>query len=386
MQDVNNTYELEEPKNLAKSKSNGEDGFSSENAPEEGAKNESETSSSSSYLLDENGEIYYTSEWLKNNTVIRGWLSFFLFMVVIGGLFGVAYPIFTFNLAEYDNNILLALSDPLFGLMLFLLACYTFHAFLKRQPNAVFLAKMYLIAVFASNLLTLIGGEYELTGFGSVTRLVRSLIWCGIWFAFLLNSTNVEEVCPEDYRRIKKLDKYIVTAFIVFPLLVFAVVLLDISSTNSNHEENLLQNVVLKDNEFTDSKIVFTRPTGFSCHDTEVDGLKIYNLECEDVGSVTLCSDFEDNRSEQNVRTYWNNWEDEKAKELPSILERFESLEVNGHPYYYIVKRYTTEEGELYWRFIMMFDYETKKVCILSCYDGGSDEYVAEILSSIRFK
>ena len=129
-------------------------------------------------------EFVYTSEYLKQNTEIHGWLSFFLFTVVAGGLLSVVYPLFTFNLAEYDNNIFLALADLLFGLMLFLLACYTFHAFVNRQPNAVFLAKMYIIAVFASNLLALIGGEYEPTGFGSAPRLVRSLIWSGIWFAF----------------------------------------------------------------------------------------------------------------------------------------------------------------------------------------------------------
>ena len=335
---------------------------------------------------DNSEEFVYTSEYLKQNTEIHGWLSFFLFTVIAGGLLSVAYPLFTFNLAEYNNNVFLALADPLFGLMLFLLACYTFHAFVNRQPNAVFLAKMYIIAVFASNLIALLVGEYEPTGLGSAPRLVRSLIWSGIWFAFLLNSNNVEEVCPKEYRRKKNLDIYIAAAFIIYPLLIVAISLSDELSTRSNQEASLLQNVVLADNEYTDGRVVFARPSGFNCEQTEAEGVKFYNLECESVGSITLCSDYEDNRSEQNVRSYWNNWEDEDLKKNPSEVLNFETLETNGHPYYYAVKKYTIDDSELFWRFIMMFDYETGKACLISSYDGGYEEYLKELINSIRFK
>lgn len=333
-----------------------------------------------------NEEFVYTSEYLKENTEIHGWLSFFLFTVVAGGLLSVVYPLFTFNLAEYDNNIFLALADPLFGLMLFLLACYTFHAFVNRRPNAVFLAKMYIIAVFVSNLLALIGGEYEATGFGSAPRLVRSLIWSGIWFAFLLESNNVEEVCPKEYRRKKNLDIYIAAAFILFPLLIVAIALTSELSTRGNQETALLQNVTLADNEYTDGKVVFARPSGFSCEQTEAEGIKFFNLECESVGSITLCSDYEDNRSEQNVRNYWKNWEDEDLKKNQSKVLSFETLETNGHPYYYAVKKYIIDDGELFWRFIMLFDYETGKVCLISSFDGGYEEYIEELIKSVRFK
>lgn len=348
--------------------------------------NNENTVSSQATIEGSSGEFVYSSEYLKKNTEIHGWLSFFLFTVVAGGLFSVVYPLFTFNLAEYDNNIILALADPLFGLMLFLLACYTFHAFVNRQPNAVFLAKMYVVAVFVSNLLVLIGGEYDETGLGSAPRLVRSLIWGGIWYAFLLNSNNVEEVCPTDYRKKKNLDIYIAAAFIIYPLLIVAISLTSELSTRSKQEASLIQNAALAENEYTDGKVIFARPSGFSCQKTEVEGLQLFSLECESVGSITLCSDYDDNRSEQNVRSYWKEWEDEDAKKIPSKVERFETLEKNGHPYYYAVKKYTTNDGELFWRFIMIFDYETGKVCVISSYDGGYEEYLEELLNSIRFK
>lgn len=352
----------------------------------EDSKDVAEDSTTSQTVEGSSEGFVYTSEYLKQNTEIHGWLSFFLFTVVAGGLFSVAYPLFTFNLEEYDNNILLALADPFFGLILFLLACYTFYAFVNRLPNAVFLAKMYVIAVFVSNLLVLIGGEYEATGFGSAPKLVRSLIWSVIWFAFLLNSKNVEEVCPKEYRKKKNLDIYIAAAFIIFPLLLIAISLTSELSTRNKQEATLIQNAVLAENEYTDGKVIFARPSGFSCQKTEVEGLDIFNLECESVGNITLCSDYEDNRSEQNVRSYWKEWEDEDAKNLSSKVECFETLEKNGHPYYYAVKKYTTNDSEFFWRFIMMFDYETGKVCVISSYDGGYEEYIEELLNSIRFK
>ena len=116
-----------------------------------------------------------------------------------------------------------------------------------------------------------------------------------------------------------------------------------------------------------------------------MEGLDIFNLECESVGNITLCSDYDDNRSEQNVRSYWKEWEDADAKKLSSKVERFEKLEINGHPYYYAVKKYITNDSELFWRFIMMFDYETGKVCVISSYDGGYEEYMEELLNSVRF-
>lgn len=58
---------------------------------------------------------------------------------------------------------------------------------------------------------------------------------------------------------------------------------------------------------------------------------------------------------------------------------------INGHLSYVKVKKYELNGKELYWRFIMMFDSGSGKVCLVSAYDGGSDEYLGELLSSIRF-
>lgn len=332
-------------------------------------------------------EFIYTSEYLKENTTIRGWLSFFLFTVIVGGLISVGYPLLTFNLTEYDNNLILALADPLLGLILFLLACYVFYSFIKRKPNAVFLARMYVIAVLVSNLLSLLLGEYEQVGMGSVVQLVRSLIWSCIWLIFLSQSSNVEEVIPEEYRRVKRLDYFIAATLIIYPLLIFfATFFFSLITSKKNQQSILVQSFILAEDEYTDGRFAFTRPAGFTCKDTLIDGHKVFNMECESIGGITLCCDYENNRSEQNVKTYWRNWEDNEFKKYPFTIECSESKYVNRNAYYYFVKKYNVNDGELYWRFIMMFDPDSKKVCVVSCYDGGFEDYVEELLNSIRFK
>ena len=85
----------------------------------------------------------YTREYLKQNTEIRGWLTFFIVMMLLGGFFSFVYPIATYNPDDYAGSFFLAIADPIQGLMLFGLACYTAYSFYDRQPNAVFLAKTY---------------------------------------------------------------------------------------------------------------------------------------------------------------------------------------------------------------------------------------------------
>ena len=109
------------------------------------------------------------------NQSIQGWLTFFLFSIGLGGIISAIFPIATYNVAEYDGSHFLALTDVALGIMLFALACYTIYSFAKRKPNAVFLGKMYVITVFATNVLSLIGGEFEETGLGSMAQVIRGL-------------------------------------------------------------------------------------------------------------------------------------------------------------------------------------------------------------------
>lgn len=330
----------------------------------------------------ETEEFVYTSEYLKKNSEIRGWLSFFLFTVFINGLLRVLYPILIFNPSGYDGGSFWALANVGWGVMMFGLACYTIYSFIKRQPNAVFLAKMYIVIVFVLDLLSLIGKDFSDKGAG---HLLYSLLWSIIWFVFLLCSEVVGTVIPKEYRKIKNSDLYILVTFIFIPLVCVAIGIKQSISEQDIQKNAMIEMASLKANEYTDGHIIFECPKGFSCKSQDIEGLKVYTLECESIGEITLCSDYESDRSQHNANTYWSNWENDELKSVSSQLEIDDCKEINGHPYYYKVKKYEQTDNVLYWRFIIMFDYSTGKVCLISCYDGGYDEYIQELLRSIRF-
>lgn len=48
--------------------------------------------------------------------------------------------------------------------------------FLNKRSNAVFLGKSYLIIIFLSNLLLLLGGDYGDYGWGSLPQILKALI------------------------------------------------------------------------------------------------------------------------------------------------------------------------------------------------------------------
>lgn len=104
----------------------------------------------------QNDDYEYTSEWLRENTKIHGWLTFYLFAIGLGGIISAVVPIATFDLANYAGNIWLGSVDILIGVCLLAIAIYTIFAFCRRRPNAVFYGKMYVILVIVTNVISLV--------------------------------------------------------------------------------------------------------------------------------------------------------------------------------------------------------------------------------------
>lgn len=141
----------------------------------------------------------------------------------------------------------------------------------------------------------------------------------------------------------------------------------------------------LKNGEHTDGKIAFLLPKGFECDSSYYEDLKLFQLSYSDVASIILVSDIDGDQSESNIKDYWNNWEDEELSAFPKELVVDEKRHVNSMPYYYKVTRYHIGDSYYYWRFIMLFDKTSSKVCVISCFDSGIEGYVSELLESIRF-
>ena len=347
-----------------------------------------ETSNQEETVSTEGQTFVYTREYLKQNTEIRGWLTFFIVMMLLGGFFSFVYPIATYNPDDYAGSFFLAIADPIQGLMLFGLACYTAYSFYDRQPNAVFLAKTYLVLIFLVNLMLVFVGNYDDKGLGSLPQLVRSLIWSVIWFLFLIQSTVVEEVIPSEYRKVKHIDYYIIAAIIIIPLLLLALGLKEIYAGQEEQEANFIENTTLGANEYTDGKIVFECLEGFSCDKQEIEDprLTIFQLENESIASITVCSDYDTDATFSNFKSYWENWEDENAKKYKGTEIENGTNYINNHQYFIKTMKYDVDGNEAYWRFVLMFDTTTGKVAVVSCYDGGYDEYLEPFLSTIRFQ
>ena len=354
--------------------------------------NEANTEEEGELETDEFGEPIYTSEWLKDNTNIHGWLSFFFFAIAVGGLISAVYPIATFNAANYAGNMWLGAIDILLGVGMLAIAIYTIYAFTQRKPNAVFYGRLYVVLVFVTNIISLIGNPDA--GLGGVKQTFRGIIWGIIWFLYLLYSEQVQEVIPKSFRKVSKFDWGVLAAIIVIPFLCFAMGMSNLNSEVENREslEAEIREVPLADNERTDGKIIFAIPDGFQCESEEIEPmpgskLMLFSLNNESVGNGTICSDYDNDSSIKNFDEYWKGWEGEDDKKYPKTNVDRGSKTINEHNCIYRVIRYNVNGIHVYWRFHILFDDLSGKCCVVSCYDRNeSTSYVDEILESIRFK
>lgn len=334
----------------------------------------------------------YTSEWLKENTNIHGWLSFFIFAIALGGLISAFSSVATYNAEDYAGSIWLGSIDVFLGFGLLAIAIYTIYAFCQRKPNAVFYGRLYVILVFVTNIISVIGSEDA--GFSELNQAVRGIIWGTVWFFYLLLSNQVQEIIPKSFRKVNKIDWGILISVIVIPLICFTIGISTINSEVENREqlESEVREVPLADDERTDGKVIFTIPATFECQSEEVEPiadtkLTVFTLQNEAIGKCLLCSDYDNDTSYENLDEYWKNWEGEEDKNLPKTNINRGSKEVNGNKCVYKIVRYNVNGVYVYWRFHVLFDEDSGKCCIVSCYDRNeSTDYVNEVLESIRFK
>ena len=352
------------------------------------SKIEENTTSTSVSAQDDIEDFVYTREYLKENTKIHGWLFFFCLTIFFGGLFSAIYPLVTFDINDYGGSYVLGMVDVILGLMLLVLAIFTNAALCRRDTDAIFLAKTYIIACFVGNFIGFISGNYEPSGVGSISQIGRRLIWGVIWFLYLLNSSQVEEVIPSEYRKTKSRDWYILGGLILPPLFFLACGILDVNKISEREATKFIEQTALAKDEFTDGRIIFKKGEGFMCNDTIVEGsLRLFSLEDDTMGTtIILCSDYDSDQSNANLDSYWDNWEDEGAKSYPSSVVLDERRSINEHPYYYKVKEYDIDGNTVYWRFVLLFDDSSGKVCLVSAYDEGNAEYLQTLLKSIRFE
>ncbi len=340
-----------------------------------------------------------TSEYLKQTTSISGWLSFFLFAVGLGGLVSAVYPIATFDVAEYDGSYLLASCDVFLGFMCLFIGIYTIYSFVQRKPNAVFVAKIYVVLIFVMNLVNLVMGGLESgNGIGSANQVVKGVIWGVIWYLYLIKSKKVAEVIPHDFRCRQSLDYYIIGALVILPVIILTVALHNALGNNESRRAEMIENVVLAPGEHTDGVAVFRVPDYFSCEWEDVEPapgnkIRVYTIEAPGI-IANICSDFDGDTSDKNFMEYVDGWRNDEFAGDSSELVFDEKGEINGNQYRYMVTRFYDEEGEVAWRYILVYDKDDDKLTLVSAYDGypdsdykwGPDDYLHTLIEGIRFR
>ena len=263
-----------------------------------------------------------TSEWLKANTKISGWLVFFLVVVMgIGGL-KRGLSLIAVNMSDYDNIFCFAAIDIFMGVVSILMSLYVIYSFLNRFPEAVFWARANIILIIALALWNLVMGlivdglltEREMIG------AVSSLLGGGLWLLYLALSRQVQEVIPKSFRKVSKADWIILAAIILIPVVlsVIGMVQLVASATDSQGIEvieEVSQNADSLNYEETE-QVKFIVPKEFSCDPSlayDIEGKDLYAYDLADevnfFSMATLCSEYKADSSLSNLDRHWEAWE-----------------------------------------------------------------------------
>lgn len=350
-----------------------------------------------------------TSEWLKANTKITGWLTLFLVLSVgVGSARSFLYQIKEYNAEDYGNNLCLGSVDIFISLSFLGMAIFIIYSFLNRKRNAVFWAKAYIILSILLNSLNLILNmnadadfiDEKLKIDHENYRLICSIMWGVIWFLYLTFSKHVQEIIPKSFRKVSKLDWGILAAIILIPIALFTIGTAQLDAKDATDSQEIETNIMYQDSDSLyyaeTEQVKFIIPKEFSCDPSlayDIEGKDLYAYDLADevnfFSMATLCSEYKADSSLSNLDRHWEAWKKKEHKEVAMTDVDRGVQSINGNKCLYRICKYSEKNDESiwYWRFYLLFDNETGKSCVLSSYDGGeSTAYVDELLSSIQFK
>jgi hypothetical protein len=332
---------------------------------------------------------------VNRNTQINGWLSFFLFSISLGGILTLIQAFTTFNISNYEigGGVLVTyigvVTDVLFTSGLLIFCTYTLYSFLNYKRNSVGIGKLYLILLFFSNILALYGGMEsgfeENSFFGSSTQIARSLIFSVIWFLYLMLSKQVNEVFPKQNRVVYKRDKILFGLIILIPILYLSFVLLFSFISEKNKQSNVFTGIELNANEYSDGRIAFEKPDGFVV-EKMVDGNDLfYRLTQGESISMTIYSTFDTKDTKEYFEECMSTWADTTFVDFEYNIEEEKNYSQNNNSIYLKTLEYNSEPI-LKWSFAVLFNKETGKCCVISCYSRNEVGFLSELIDGIRFK
>lgn len=312
---------------------------------------------------------------------LKGWLLFFLIVYVgIGSAVSLAL-----NIKDYSNdgNFWTSTIDLAFATMYLVTGIFTIVAFVKRQSDAVYLAKLYIIMCFCSNLIALIVQDDLSVTQREFRSMARSLGWSLIWFIYMYRSHQINELFPLENRKIKTRSIIITVAAFLIPAL-FTVMSIYTDKSTDEIEQEAIENLVLEDYQLTDGRIVITLPDSTVCEESiGENGIKFFNItDTTTEVEATIVSAYDDDASQESFNEYFKGWKDEDFnKYFSKTLDSWEDDE-DGVKTYYKLTRLTVDGSPVDWEFYVFFDTDKGRVCIISSY---SSAYAESLARKLRF-
>ena len=142
---------------------------------------------------------------------ISGWLAFFLW----GGVGAGAVISTATNLMEFLSqgyNATITTLGLLYTFILLATAVYTIVAFLRRDSNAVALAKTYIAMIFLDGV-TLLAFSIISDDKSLIYDAIRQFLWAAGWFLFLITSNKVKVIIPKEIRTYRAVEKILLIAY-----------------------------------------------------------------------------------------------------------------------------------------------------------------------------
>lgn len=319
-----------------------------------------------------------------NDEDIHGWLKFFLIFFV--GIGSVASLIMSFVTFEAADNFWLSASDIAFAIVYLATGILTLVAFHKRDTDAVFLAKTFVVLCFASNILALFGSEGEIGSDKMVPRMIRSIIWCCIWFIFLCSSNQVQSLIPKSYRKAKTRDWIIIAAVILLPFFCIGLGIASEKKSNVEAETVAMTNLSLGENQFSDGRIVLSLPNGIDCDETMAENTKVFTVSDAETGAeVTVVSDYDNNATKKNFNQYWRGWKSDELDNIKYEVVKDDKKSTEDITVFYKLVR-AELDNPVDWEFALVFHHASGKVCLVSGYSSSeTNSPVAYIINNLKF-
>ena len=339
---------------------------------------------------------------------VGGWLSFFIFTSCMSIILNFIVGIEEVSSIVSDTEVLASTKlwlvplDTLLFIGLIGFTVYTIFSLIKLRPNAVSLAKMYLILTFLTNLMGMIfsgvTGELQLLDvmamFELLAELLAMVIAGVIWFLYLTYSKRVNNTYPKEKRESYAIDKVFFFSILAIPLVIY--LLAFVGTTYETSLNSTIQNIEIKrtlaENEYSDGRIFFMKPLNLEIEKDYSGVAPFFILSKDEEMSINIISDLVDIDHKEYFNSLYKVLYDglRQGYELDTTIIKYEQT-TNANGFQYIKKSIRIEGEDIFiWTVIVIFDNASNKTAEIVYFAPQSknsiySSYLDEVTNSIKF-